>query len=57
MNILLGLFVIIVLFYLLKNIKGDVGKFDIKGFLFIGIGFVFFMVGIEFFVSISDKLM
>lgn len=55
MNILLGIIVIIVLLYFFKNIKGNVGKFDIKGFLFIGIGFVLFMVGIEFLVSISNK--
>ena len=57
MNIPLGLLAIIASLYLLKNTKGDVGKFDIKGFLLTGIGFALFMAGIEFLASTSDKLM
>ena len=56
MNIPLGIIAIIASLYLLKNIKGNVGKFDIKGFLLTGIGFALFMAGIEFLASTSDKL-
>ncbi|MDP6881691.1 MAG: MFS transporter, partial [Alteromonas macleodii] len=56
MNIPLGIIAIISSLYLLKNIKGNVGKFDIKGFLLTGIGFALFMAGIEFLASTSDKL-
>ncbi|BFT31282.1 MFS transporter [Alteromonas sp. D210916BOD_24] len=56
MNIPLGIIAIVAAQYLLINSKGDVGKFDIKGFLLTGIGFAFFMAGIEFFASASDKL-
>lgn len=57
MNIPLGIIAIIASLYLLKNIKGDVGKFDIKGFLLTGVGFALFMAGIEFLASTSDKLL
>ena len=56
MNIPLGIIAIIASLYLLKNIKSNVGKFDIKGFLLTGIGFALFMAGIEFLASTSDKL-
>ncbi|HAA97834.1 MAG TPA: MFS transporter, partial [Alteromonas macleodii] len=56
MNIPLGIIAIIASLYLLKNIKGNVGKFDIKGFLLTGIGFALFMAGIEFLASTSNKL-
>ena len=56
MNSPLGIIAIITSLYLLKNIKGNVGKFDIKGFLLTGIGFALFMAGIEFLASTSDKL-
>ncbi|MEC9164804.1 MAG: MFS transporter [Pseudomonadota bacterium] len=56
MNIPLGIIAIIASLYLLKNIKGNVGKFDINGFLLTGIGFALFMAGIEFLASTSDKL-
>lgn len=57
MNIPLGIIAILASLYLLKNTKGDVGKFDIKGFLLTGVGFALFMAGIEFLASTSDKLL
>lgn len=56
MNIPLGAIAIISALYLLKNSKGDVGRFDVKGFLLTGIGFALFMAGIEYLASASDKL-
>ncbi len=56
MNIPLGAIAIMSALYLLKNSKGDVGRFDVKGFLLTGIGFALFMAGIEYLASASDKL-
>ena len=57
MNVPLGMLAIVATLYLLKNTKGEVGRFDLKGFLLTGLGFALFMAGIEYLASNADKLL
>lgn len=56
MNIPLGVIAVLASLQLLKNTKGKVAKFDVKGFLLTGIGFACFMAGIEFLASNTQAL-
>jgi EmrB/QacA subfamily drug resistance transporter len=56
MNIPLGILAIVASLRLLKNTKGNVKGFDLKGFLLTGVGFALFMAGIEYLASTTGKL-